>query len=476
MDTLAGYLRKIDDMIWGPWLLGLLLGTGILLMIRMKFMPIRRLGYALRCAFGLEEDGSQAAKSTKEGAISPFSSLMTELAATIGTGNIVGVATAMVLGGPGALVWMILSSFIGLALKFVESTLSVTYRIRNEAEEYCGGPMYTLERGFPLKRMGHLLAVAFAVFAVLASFGMGNMTQANSIASALESTFGVEPSLTGLLVTIATILVVLGGIGSISKVTCIMVPVMAVFYLLGAITVIIIHWRNLPSGIVTIFKMAFSPKAVAGGVGGHLVASVQQALRWGVSRGVFSNEAGLGAAGISAAAAHTDDPVRQGYISMTGVFLDTVVICSVTGLALVASGVLGLEDGKGNLLTGTDLTIAAFATTFGDMGAYLVTVGIVLFAFATIIGWAYQGEKAFEFLVKKQKYCIVYRFVYGFMCFIGAVCALDVVWDFSDICNGLMAVPNLICVLVMGGGVCRDVIAKDLKTKARLEGEAQNWK
>ena len=457
MDTLAGYLRKIDDIIWGPWLLGLLLGTGILLMVRMKCLPLRRLGYALRCAFGIDQNDKKAEKSTKEGAISPFSTLMTELAAPIGTGNIGGVARAMVLGGPGALGWMVLSSFIGLALKFVESTLSVTYRIRNEAGEYCGGPMYTLERGFPFRRIGHVLAVAFAIFAVLASFGMGNMTQANSIASAMESTFGVKPALTGLFITIATILVVLGGIGSISKVTCVMVPVMAVFYLFGALIVIIVHWKNLPAGIVTIFAMAFSPKAVAGGVGGHLVASMQQALRWGVSRGVFSNEAGLGAAGISAAAAHTEDPIKQGYISMTGVFLDTVVICSVTGLALVASGVLGMEDGNGNLLTGTDLTIAAFATTFGDMGAYLVTVGIVLFAFATIIGWAYQGEKAFEFLVKKQKYCIVYRFLYGFMCFIGAVCALDVVWDFSDICNGLMAVPNLICVLVMAGEVCRNV-------------------
>lgn len=460
MEKIAVLLRKIDDLVWGPWLLTLLLGTGIWLMVRMNFLPIRKLGYALRCAFGKEEDGKSPAGSRGKGAISPFSSLMTELAATIGTGNIVGVATAMVLGGPGALVWMVISSFIGLALKFVESTLAVTYRIRNEAGEYCGGPMYTLERGFPLKRAGHLLAVAFAVFAVLASLGMGNMTQSNSIASAMKTTFGVAPSLTGLCVTIATILVVLGGIGSISKVTCIMVPVMAVFYLLGAVLVILTHLQNLPSAIVTIFAMAFSPHAVAGGVGGHLIASMSQALRWGVSRGVFSNEAGLGAAGISAAAAHTADPVRQGYISMTGVFLDTVVICSVTGLALAVSGVLGLEDGKGNLLTGTDLTIAAFATTFGDMGACLVTVGIVLFAFATIIGWAYQGEKAFEFLVKKRKYCVIYRFVYGFMCFVGAVCALDVVWDFSDICNGLMAVPNLIGVLVMAGEVCRDVRAR----------------
>lgn len=433
MEKIAVWLRRIDDLVWGPWMLILLLGTGCYLMFRMDFLPIKNLGYALKCAIGRD---SHKNTSTKEGEISPFSSLMTELAATIGTGNIVGVATAMVLGGPGALVWMILSSFIGLSTKFAESMLAVTYRTRNDRGEYSGGPMYTLENGFPLRQIGHKLACMFAFFAVLASFGMGNMTQSNSIAAAMEETFGVEAALTGLVVTIVTILVVLGGIGTISKVTQIVVPVMAVFYLLGAIAVIVLHIGNVPKGIWMIIKMAFAPQAVAGGVGGHLVASMQQAVRWGVSRGVFSNEAGLGAAGISAAAAHTDDPVRQGYISMTGVFLDTVVICSVTGLALAASGVLGMTDPDGNLLTGTALTIAAFATTFGDWGKIMVTIGIVLFAFATIIGWAYQGEKAFEFLVKRSDYCIIYRFIYGFMCFIGAVCALDVVWDFSDICNG----------------------------------------
>ena len=451
MSKIAVLLRQIDDLVWGPWMLVLLLGTGCYLMVRMDFLPIRNLGYALKCAVGRDAHRN---KSTKEGAISPFSSLMTELAATIGTGNIVGVATAMVLGGPGALVWMILSSLIGLSTKFAESMLAVTYRTRNEKGELSGGPMYTLENGFPNKWLGNKLAWLFAFFAVLASFGMGNMTQANSIAAAMEETFGTKPALTGLVVTIITILVVLGGIGAISKVTQVMVPVMAIFYMLGALAVIAAHIGNLPGGIWMILKMAFSPKAVAGGVGGGLVASMQQALRWGVSRGVFSNEAGLGAAGISAAAAHTDDPVRQGYISMTGVFLDTVVICSVTGLALAASGVLGMTDERGQLLTGTALTIAAFSSTFGSCGEVMVTIGIVLFAFATIIGWAYQGEKAFEFLVKRSDYCMIYRFCYGFMCFIGAVCALDVVWDFSDICNGLMAVPNLICVLVMSEQAC----------------------
>ncbi len=469
MNKMEVLLHRIDDLVWGPWMLVLLLGTGVYLMIRMDFLPIRNLGYALKCVIGQDEEckaerKNKTVRSTKEGAISPFSSLMTELAATIGTGNIVGVATAMVLGGPGALVWMIISSFVGLSTKFTESMLAVKYRVRNGAGELSGGPMYTLEYGFPLKRLGRILAWLFALFAVFASFGMGNMTQSNSIAAAVEATFGVKPALTGLIVTIVTILVVLGGIRMIAGVTRILVPVMAVLYMIGAFLVILVHMDQLPAGLWMILSMAFSPKALAGGVGGHLVTSMQQAVRWGVSRGVFSNEAGLGAAGISAAAAQTDDPVKQGYISMTGVFLDTVVICSVTGLALAASGVLGQMDANGELLTGTALTIAAFETTFGERGGVLVTIGIVLFAFATIIGWAYQGEKAFEYLVKKNKYVIVYRFLYGFVCFVGAVCALDVVWDFSDICNGLMAVPNLICLLGLSGEVCREMRARgDLK-------------
>ena len=449
-------MQRIADLVWGPWSLVLFLGTGTYLMIKMRFLPIRNLGYALKCAIGQD-----AIKSTEEGEISPFSALMTELATTIGIGNIVGVASAMILGGPGALVWMILSSFIGLSTKFAESMLAVKYRIRNERGEFSGGPMYTLKNGFPLKRLGCVLAYAFAVFAVCASLGMGNMTQSNSIAVAVKEVWGISSATTGLVVTIAVILAVLGGIKTISKVTLILVPVMAILYLAGAMAVIVTHLEKLPEGIQTIFTMAFSVKAVAGGVGGNLVASMGQALRWGVARGVFSNEAGLGAAGISAAAAYTNDPVRQGYISMTSVFFDTVIVCSITGLALAASGVLGMTDSSGELLTGTALTIAAFETTFGEIGGVLVTIGIVLFALATIIGWAYQGEKAFEFLVKKPGYCMVYRFGYGFFCFLGAVCSLEVVWSFSDICNGLMAVPNLICVVVMAEEASQGIRKKE---------------
>lgn len=460
-------LKQIDNMVWGPWLLIFLLGTGCFFMIKLRFLPLRRLKFALFCAVGWENrllgKSKDKSKEKTEGGISSFSSLTTELAATIGTGNIVGVATAMVLGGPGALLWMILSSVVGMATKLVESTLSVKYRGRNEKGEMVGGPMYTLEKAFPNQKIGKLLATCFAVFAVFASFGMGNMTQSNSIAEALQESFQIPRADTGLVITILTILVVLGGIGTIAKVTQVVVPFMGIFYLLGALVVIATHLENLPASIRDIVITALKPQAVTGGIFGSMTVTAMQALRWGVSRGIFSNEAGLGAAGISAAAAETRDYVKQGYISMTGVFLDTIVICTITGLALACSGVVGMYDGKGELLTGTALTIEAFRTTFGHYGAIFVSICVALFAFATIVGWAYQGEKAFEFLVKKTKYCIWYRFFYGLIAFVGAVCSLEVVWDFSDICNGLMAVPNLICVLVLSDEACKEIIEYDRK-------------
>lgn len=457
MEKIGEVLKQIDNFVWGPWMLLFLLGTGCYLMIRLRFLPLRRLKFALYCAVGKE------GKAATEEGVSSFASLTTELAATIGTGNIVGVATAMVLGGPGALLWMMISAVIGMSTKLVESMLSVKYRSRNDKGEPVGGPMYTLQNAFPYRKMGTVLAVLFAVFAILASFGMGNMTQSNSIAEAIWECFLIPRAKTGLVVTILTILVVLGGIGTIAKVTQVVVPVMGIFYLGGAVLVIVTHLGNLADGIGEILCSAFLPHAVCGGIFGHMTVSVFEALRWGVSRGVFSNEAGLGAAGISAAAAHTKDYVKQGYISMTGVFLDTIVICSVTGLALSCSGVVGSVDEKGMLMTGTALTIAAFRTTFGEFGGVFVSICVALFAFATIVGWAYQGEKAFEFLVKKSKYCIWYRFFYGLIVFVGAVCSLEIVWDFSDICNGLMVVPNLICVLVLSKDACREICEYDKK-------------
>ena len=454
-----GFLQQADRIVWGPWLIFLLLGCGCYLMISLRFLPLRNLLAALGLVFH-----SKSRKGTDGEGVSPFSALTTELAATIGTGNIVGVATAMVLGGPGALFWMLLSGIIGLSTKLVESTLCVRYRVRDHKGKPVGGPMYVLQNAFPYRRMGRILAVLFAIFAVLASFGMGNMTQGNSIAEALAVTFGVEQTVTGLVLGILTILVILGGIDKIARVTEYLVPCMAVFYLFGTGMVIFTHLHNLPAGIWQILWGAFCPEAMAGGtigflcsIGNGTACSGRQAMRYGVSRGVFSNEAGLGAAGISAACADTTDAVRQGYISMTGVFIDTIVICSLTGLAIASSGMLGQRDAQGELLNGTALMIAVFSATFGRVGEWMLTLSIALFAFATIIAWEYQGEKAFEYLMGRCHRSGWYRVGYGIAAFLGAVCSLEAVWDFSDICNGLMAVPNLLAVVMLSKGICREI-------------------
>lgn len=454
MDLFSKVLSSIDDFIWGPVMLVLLVGTGVFLTIRLNFLPWRNLGYALKSVLSKEA----RSKNRGEGDISPFSALMTALAATIGTGNIVGVATAMVLGGPGALVWMWISACFGLSSKFAECMLAIKYRVVNENGEMSGGPMYTMKHAFKNKKVGNILGFLFALFTVLASFGIGNLTQANSISAALEETFNIPLWITGIIITVLALLIIVGGIKNISKVSQVVVPTMAVFYVLAGILVILFNIKNLPSGVATIFKMAFSTKAAAGGVGGTIMVSMMQSLRWGVARGVFSNEAGLGSAAITAAAATTDNPVRQGYINMTGTFFDTIVVCTITGLAIASSGVLGTLDASLELVTGSALTIMAFSSVLGKFGGILVSICIVLFAFSTIIGWEYHGEKAFEYLVKKPKYCIIYRIIFSLVSYIGATTALKVVWSFSDIMNGLMAIPNLICLLALSG-----VLAKDVK-------------
>ncbi|MDD3220209.1 MAG: sodium:alanine symporter family protein [Lachnospiraceae bacterium] len=453
MDVISEVLGKVDSFVWGPVMLILLVGTGIFLTVRTRFAAWRNLGYALKSVLSKEA----RTKSRGTGDISPFSALTTALAATIGTGNIVGVATAMVLGGPGALVWMWISALFGLTSKFAECMLAVKYREINENGEMSGGPMYTLKHAFKNKTVGTVLGFLFAVFTVLASFGIGNMTQANSISSALQETFSVPMWITGAIITVLALFIIVGGIKTISKVSQVVVPFMAVFYVIAGVVVILMNIGNLPSGIAQIFKMAFSVKSVAGGVGGTITATLMQSLRWGVARGVFSNEAGLGSAAITAAAATTDNPVRQGYINMTGTFFDTIVVCSITGLAIAASGVLGTVDAAGEIVTGSALTIAAFSSVLGKWGGWIVCVGIALFAFSTIIGWEYHGEKAFEYLVKKPKYCVIYRIIFSLVCYIGATTTLQIVWDFSDIMNGLMAIPNLICMLALSGVVAKEV-------------------
>ena len=453
MKTLAEILESIDNIVWGPIMLILLVGTGIFLTIRVGFATWRNLGYALKSVLSKEA----RTKNRGEGDISPFSALMTALAATIGTGNIVGVATAMVLGGPGALVWMWISAAFGLTSKFAECMLAIKYREVNEDGEMSGGPMYTMKHAFKNKKIGNALGFLFALFTVLASFGIGNLTQANSISSALKDTFNISPYVVGIVITLLALFIIVGGIKKISKVSQVVVPGMAIFYVLAGIIVILGNITNLPSGLAKIFSMAFSFKSVAGGVGGTIVVSMMQSLRWGVARGVFSNEAGLGSAAITAAAATTDHPVRQGYINMTGTFFDTIVVCTITGLAIASSGVLGSVDASGELITGSALTILAFSTVLGKLGGILVSIGISLFAFSTIIGWEYHGEKAFEYLFKNPKYNIIYRIIFSLVSYIGATTTLKVVWSFSDIMNGLMAIPNLICLLALSGVVAKEV-------------------
>lgn len=446
-------LVKVDDFVWGPVMLVLLVGTGIFLTIRLKFRPWKNLGFAIKSTL------SKEARTTKrgEGDVSPFSALTTALAATIGTGNIVGVATAMVSGGPGALVWMWISACFGLTSKFSECMLAIKYREVNEKGEMSGGPMYTMKKGFKNKKIGAFLGMLFAVFAVIASFGIGNMTQANSISESLKGTFNFDEKIVGVVLTVLAIVIIVGGIKTISKVSSIVVPLMAIFYIIAGLIVVVMNIQNLPSGIVMIFKMAFSSQAVAGGGAGVITAGVMNAMRYGVARGVFSNEAGMGSAAITASAATTDDPVRQGYINMTGTFWDTIVVCTITGLCIASSGVLGTVGDDGKLVQGAALTILAFKSALGEVGAILVTIGIALFAFSTILGWEYHGEKAFEYIFGTHKYNMAYRIIFSLVVFVGATTTLQVVWNFSDIANALMAIPNLICLLVMSKVIAKEV-------------------
>ena len=558
--SFSDVVSLVDDFVWGPVMLVLLVGTGIFLTIRTGFLPWRNLPYALKSTLSKEA----RTKSRGEGDVSPFSALTTALAATIGTGNIVGVATAMVSGGPGALAWMWISACFGLTSKFSECMLAIKYREVNEKGEMSGGPMYTMKKAFKHKKFGSILGWLFAFFAVIASFGIGNMTQANSIASALNETFHIPISVVGIIITVCALLIIVGGIKSISKVSSVVVPVMAIFYVVCGVVVIIGNISNLPSGMATIFSMAFSWKAVSGGALGTIVSSLMGAMRYGVARGVFSNEAGMGSAAITAAAATTDNPVRQGYINMTGTFWDTIVVCTITGLAIASSGVLGmtaesmvgtyeisnsqlvieakqgnkvitgqydiatdgeneitLKDGqttlvltpydgdadriasgvsqaqigedtirgtwqgddkniynfgtdgsfiRDDLVVGSSLTILAFKTVLGSAGGWLVAIGITLFAFSTILGWEYHGEKAFEYILGTHKYNMIYRVIFSLVAYIGATQTLDLVWNLSDIANALMAIPNLICLLLLSGEIARDM--KEFQNVIKAEKNA----
>ena len=467
MEGFISLLEAIDGVVWGPIMLTVLIGTGIYLTIRTRFLCWRNLGHAIGNTI------SKEARQTKgEGDVSPFAALCTALAATIGTGNIAGVASALAVGGPGALVWMWISAAFGLTSKFTECAMAVRYRIKNEKNEMLGGPMMSMERGIPMvygdkwKRFGRGLAIAFASFAVVASFGIGNLTQGNSIASAMQTIAGIPMWVVGIVVGAATLIVVVGGLKSISNVASVIVPFMAIFYFVGALIVVLMHFTAIPGAFVTMFRMAFSPQAVGGGAAGSVVASMAQAMNKGVARGCFSNEAGMGSAAITAAAATSDDYIKQAYISETGTFWDTFVVCTMTGLCILTSGVMDEVVVNGEtVLQGAPLTIRAFESTLGAPGAWLVAIALALFAFSTILGWEYYGEKALEYLTRSTSAAMFYRVVFSIIAFVGCISAFEIAWDIADILNALMIVPNAICMILLVGPLYKDMMDYEKKVK-----------
>lgn len=444
MEQLQAFLDAISSFVWGPWLLiPLLLGTGIFLTVRLRFIQLRKLGPALNLGLIRREDDSEG------GDISQYQALTTALAATVGVGNIVGVATAIAIGGPGALFWMWVTGFFGMASKYAESFLGVRFRKTDANGDKSGGPQYYLERGIK-GRLGKFLAIWFAVFAVFASFGIGNMTQGNAVAAQLEGTFNIQPWVTAIVLTILIGLVLLGGIKTIGKVTAAFVPVMIVLYIFFGFVVLVANGPALPGAIAAIFTTAFTGTSpIAGGFAGSAIMLV---LQMGVARGIFSNESGMGSAAIAAAAAKTTHPVRQGLVSMTQTFIDTIIVVSFTGLTIVATGVW--QSGTANGEAGT-MTAQAFSSTLGDWGGVIVALSIAFFAFSTILGWAYYGERCMERLFG-VKSIPLYRIVFTAVVFIGCTVPLALVWTFADIMNGLMALPNLIGLLILSGLIARE--------------------
>ncbi|EMY9856878.1 sodium:alanine symporter family protein [Clostridioides difficile] len=428
--NLIDILNKVDAFIWGPPLLVLLVGTGILLTVKLGVVQITKLPRALKLIFSAENKGS--------GDVSSFAALCTALAATVGTGNIVGVATAIKAGGPGALFWMWIAAFFGMATKYSEGVLAIKYRTKDKNGQVSGGPMYYIVNGMGEK--WRPLAIFFAISGILvALLGIGTFTQVNSITDAINNSFGIDPRITGVVLAVFVALVVFGGLKSISNVATKIVPFMAVIYVVICGIILISFWNKIPETFMLIIKSAFTPTAATGG---FLGATMSLAIRNGIARGVFSNESGLGSAPIAAAAAKTEWPAEQGLISMTGTFIDTIIICTLTGFSLVISGVWCSD------LNGAVMTQAAFNGAIPTFGPILLTVSLTLFAFTTILGWSYYGERCFEFLfgVKGMN---GYRTVFVAMVLLGAFLKLEVVWIIADIVNGLMAIPNLIALLAL---------------------------
>lgn len=438
MEMITDFVGKINGIVWGAPMLILIAVTGAFLMAGLLAMPLRKLFYAFKLLLTPARTG--------EGDISPFKALMTALSATVGTGNIAGVATAIFLGGPGALFYMWVIALVGMATKYAEAVCAVQFREVDENGNHVGGPMYYLKKGvgdkFPLA--GAILAPLFAVFAAITGFGIGNGVQANSVAAAMKSTFDIDPLISGLVMMVVVGVVLIGGIKRIGDVAGALVPVMIVLYVGSAFTILVINASEIPAAFHLIFHHAFNPTAAAGGFAGATVAA---AIRFGVARGVFSNEAGMGSAAIAHAAAKTDDPVRQGHIAMLGTFIDTIIVCTMTGLVIITSGLWTSGE------TGAALTSAGFAASLTG-GAEIVSLAIMVFAFTTILGWSYYGERAIQYLFG-VKAIWPYRIVWVLAIPVGATLDLGFVWLLADTLNAMMALPNLIGLIILGPMVFR---------------------
>jgi len=427
MEFIENIISTLSGIVWGVPMLILLVGTGIYLTIILKGMQFWALPHALKLIFHKESDG--------EGEISHFAALMTALAATVGIGNIVGVATAITLGGPGAVFWMWVTGLVGMATKYSEAVLAVKYRQQGHHHGFKGGPMYYLTYGLKMPKLG----MAFAIFTALAAFGIGNMTQANAVANILDSQMGVPTWVTGVVLLTLTAVVILGGIKSIGRFTSFLVPFMILVYVAVALIILAMNVDKIGAAFGLIFSHAFNPIAAGGGFAGATIAT---AMRYGIARGVFSNESGLGSAPIAAAAAKTSDPVRQALVSMTQTFIDTLVVCTMTALIILIAPFWqqGVSPGS--------LTMQSFELYLGSFGSVVVVLSTALFAYSTILGWSYYGEKAFEYIFG-ERFIRLYRVLFIAVVMVGAMMKLEFVWNFSDLMNGMMAIPNLIALLML---------------------------
>ncbi|MEL6722726.1 MAG: sodium:alanine symporter family protein [Pseudomonadota bacterium] len=445
MELISEWVGILNSIVWGPAMLVLILGTGILLTIGLKAMPWRRIGAGFRLLW-------EGRESRAAGDITPFNALMTSLSATIGTGNIAGVGTAIAIGGPGAIFWMWCTALVGMATKYAEAVLAVKYREVDEAGNHVGGPMYYIKNG--LGRQWHWLALAFAVFGAIAGFGIGNMVQANSVADAVSTNLGVDKWITGVVMAVFVFAVLIGGVKRIAQVAGKLVPFMAIAYLIGGLIVILANVTEVPGALWLIVQHAFTPMAATGGFAG---ATVMIAIQMGVARGVFSNEAGLGSAPIAHASAQTKDPVRQGSIAMLGTFIDTLIICTITALVIVMTGAWNSGE------SGASLSSAAFGQGLPGVGEWIVTFGLIVFAFTTMLGWSVYGERCVQYLFG-QKSVLPFRILWVLAIPLGATVKLAFVWLLADTLNALMALPNLIALLLLSPIVfkmTRDYLARN---------------